>query len=171
MNYSLKEYNECNDEIRNLVETGLGETYSKNISSCDKKDSVLVCALHKDDIIGFACGYNSDDPEKYIEPLDTNTGSNSILEKIVVKPEFRGLGIGASLTEYRIEKLDKPIITELWIKEDQDDLSNFYERLGFDLVQKYENRWYKESKNTDDEMFCPSCGSICECDSAVYILR
>lgn len=167
MRYSIQE-EKYNKDMEDVVKECLGKTYSKNIVSKRKTDSILLSARVNNDIIGFASGYNADSFTDYIGSYNQDLEANSLLEKIAVLPEYRGYGIGTSLTKYRIRKLEQPTVSELWLKSNTKDVSKLYEKLGFNRVTMIENRWLNESKKADDQNFCPICGTICECNSAIY---
>lgn len=159
------------EHVQELVEECLGKTYSENVVSLDEDDKVLLVVEENDKTIAFACGYNSETPEDYIDYLNKDLGANSILEKVVVDSEHRGKGLGTMLLKERLKRLEQPTIVEAWIRSDSPDSTSLLEKNGFEIVEKFENRWYEESKKAKDENFCPDCGQICECDSAVYIYK
>ena len=110
-------------------------------------------------------------PEGYVESLEADVGANSILEKIAVLPEHRGKRIGTELYRERLKRLEQPTIAESWIRTDSPDSTMLMESFGFEEIQRIENKWYEESVRLQDENFCPDCGKICKCDSAVYMLE
>lgn len=164
------EKSEYEDLAKNIVSKGVGVTYAENVRSLEKCDSILLIARIDDSIVGFACGYNSDNPEEYIESLETDTGANSILEKISILHEYRGQGIGTELYRERLRRLQQPTIAESWIRTDSPDSTILMEKFGFKKIHYIENKWYEESQMAQDDNFCPDCGRICKCDSAIYIL-
>ena len=164
------EASEYNNAVKDVVSKALGITYAESVQSLNKPDSVLLVAETDDSVVGFACGYNSDNPEEYIKSLG-NIGGNSILEKIAVLPEYRGQGVGTELYRKRLEKLNQPTIAESWIRTDSPDSTILLENFGFEQIQLIENKWYEESIEARDENFCPDCGEVCRCDSAIYILE
>lgn len=168
MQYLIQKEEIYNKDMKNVVKKCLGKTYANNIISEKKTDSILLSAYVNDEIVGFASGYNDDTFDDYINIYDQKLEANSLLEKIAVLPEYRGYGIGTSLTKYIIRQLKQPTIAELWLKSNTKDISALYEKLGFNRVMKCENRWLNESKKVEDQNFCPICGSICKCDSAIY---
>ena len=48
------------DAAKCVVSEGLGTTYAENVRSLEESDSVLLVAEVNDSVVGFACGYNSD---------------------------------------------------------------------------------------------------------------
>lgn len=158
-------------KVVNIVKEGLGETYANNVESLEKEDNVLLTAKENGEIVGFACGYNSDNPEEYVDNFNEETPAKSILEKVVVREGYRGKGIGSKLTEERLNRLEQPTLAEAWMRTGEPDSTIILENFGFELLKRIENAWYEESIEEEDEEFCPDCGKICECNSGIYILK
>ena len=171
MNISIEQIKpkELSDDIRDLVRVGLGDTYAENIKSVTKENNVLLVAKSDGKPVGFACGYDGEDPTEYLS-MDVDVEANSLLEKNAVHPDFRGEGIGTLLTEERLKRLEQSTIAESWMRTGSPDSTIILEKLGFKLVRKEEDRWYDESIEAGDPNFCPDCGKVCYCDCAVYIL-
>lgn len=165
---SAEEYDEG---VKQVVREGLGKSYSESVKSLDEKDSVLLVAYSDGEPVGFACGYNHKNPEDYIDKFNDSTNANSILEKIAVLPEYRGIGLGTKLYKKRLEILEQPTIAESWIRTEDTDSTALLEKFGFERIQYIEDRWLSESRESNDDDFCPDCGRICRCDSAVYLLE
>ena len=159
------------NSVYDLVKDNLGYTYANNVKSLTEEDSVLLIANKNENIAGFACGYNINNETDYINNYRIDNEINSVLEKIVVHPDYRGLGIGKQLTKEKLKLLNGHTIVECWVRSDSPDSSLIYESLDFELINTLENNWLEESKNAKDENFCPDCGEICYCDSKIYVKK
>lgn len=96
---------EYDKDVKRVVKEGIGKSYSDNVKSLDEKDGVLLVAYSNGEPVGFACGYNHKNPEDYIDKFNDSINANSILEKIAVLPEYRGIGLGTKLYEKGSESL------------------------------------------------------------------
>lgn len=160
-----------NESIRDIVKKGLGESYANSVKSLEVDDSVILVAVHNDSYVGFVCGYNHENPEEYIDYIDDNYESNSLLEKISVLSKYRNQGIATQLCTELLDKLKQPTITDVWVRAGSVDSTVLFEKFNFEKIDGCENRWYKESLKSNSENFCPDCGKICECNALAYIYR
>lgn len=160
-----------NENIRDIVEVGMGSTYADSVRSLKEEESVILVAIVDDMYVGFACGYNHQNPEEYIDYLEKDYGANSLLEKVSVLPEYRGEGIATALYKERLKKLTQPTIADAWVRTESVDSTVLLESFGFEIIGRDENRWLEESLEAEDSNFCPDCGEICKCDAIAYIYR
>jgi len=171
MDINIKQISEneyYNSKAYDIVYNGVGETYAKNIIPTDISESILLVAKLDKEIIGFVCGYNS---SEYTDMININENINSTLKMIAIEPEYRGYGICTKLTKECLKYLSQPTISRAWRRSEEPDSSLIFKKLNFDLISSIENTWLKESKQEQDDNFCPDCGKICYCDSEIYVLN
>lgn len=114
--------------FENYVATSLFEFY-ENYNS--KKDRVWVCE-HNDQIIGFLALMNR--------------GESAQLRYFILKPAYRGIGLGNRLMNLYMNHLKKSGYTSsyLWTAHELDPAAHLYIKNGFSLTEEKEsNRFGK----------------------------
>lgn len=92
--------------------------------------------------------------------------SEGVLRCVVVDPRYRGMGIGRTLTEKRLEYLDDcdRIISYAWVRPDGTCMScKNLENFGFSLQEELIDHY------NDTRSQCKYCGSSCTCVARLYV--
>ena len=94
-----------------------------------------------------------------------------MLISVVVKKEFRRMGIGSQMMKEGVKLLEQMgcsrCIATAWNSGLADSSATVLEAVGFRCVTTFEKYWAEESVSLDCE--CPTCGSPpCECSASFY---
>ena len=94
--------------------------------------------------------------------------SDCMLRCVVVHPDYRGQGIGRTLTEKRLKYLGDcdSVISYAWVRPDGTCMScKNLENFGFKLEKELDN-YYNETR-----MKCKYCDTNCNCVARLYLKR
>lgn len=107
--------------FESYVAMGLHEFYSKYNR---EKDGVWICE-HKDQIIGFLL-------------LMDRGNDTAQLRYFIIKPEYRGFGLGRKLMNLYIQRLKAAAYTHcyLWTTNEQEGAAHLYKKAGFVLTEE-----------------------------------
>lgn len=123
------------------------QNYINWLHSHNKETSLIILAFCGKEIIGFIAG------DTYYYDKEQSCFVSNIHE-LVVKPEFRGLGIGTHLiyefitrAKNKNKQLDKKVNQViLWVGKNNQKAIKFYTNLGFSVHSKT-NKWIKMKMN------------------------
>lgn len=86
------------------------------------------------------------------------------LKTLGVVPEYRGEGVGTTLTAGLLEHVDTPVVAEVWLHGGPTS-EGILTSLGFEHAVTVDDHWVGH----DDVSDCPACGGQpCTCPGAVY---
>lgn len=95
--------------------------------------------------------------------------TNGCFHTLAVRPEWRGQGVGTQLGRHRLEWLRSHDVSHVfgvgWLREDGPSSAPVFERLGFEVLARIEEFYYRDQQ---PRRWCPDCGEPCECAARIY---
>ena len=134
-------------EARDIVDDAFANKYFSNHLN---EITCAWIALHDDKVVGWAAV------------------SECKLRCVAVHPEYRGQGVGRTLTEKRLKYLGDcdSVISYAWVRPDGTCMScRNLENFGFKLEKELDD-YYNETR-----MKCEYCGTDCNCVARLYLKR